>query len=135
MGLATHRYLMQHHLQDYAQTMALAKLIAGCPVDPAHTCDICRREKSHQVRRLFVDLQPVVMESRWPADLNAYRYRCRVNEAHRRFLDMWRPGSRATNPSADWFSRRLRVSPRRVMGWIQTERKRKHLHAGQLPGR
>lgn len=129
MGLATHRYLMQHHLQDYAQTMALAKLIAGCPVDQAHTCDRCRREKSRQAKQLFTALQPVVFQSTSPADLSSYRFRCRVNEAHRRFLEVFRPGTKAKNPSVYWFSRRFRVTPERVKAWMQTERKLKHLHA------
>jgi hypothetical protein len=127
MGLPTHRFLMAFHLQDYGQTVTMAKLITGCPLERSHRCPECKRQIEREVKKLFKALHPLVPEDLTEDGRTAYQKRLERQEKHRQFLEIYKPGN-ALHPSKRksvyWYCKKFKVADSTVKRWMEVERQR-----------
>ena len=120
MGQIFHRWCRDHALHDYAQTMVLAKLIAGCPVDVKHSCPKCLKEKNRQAQSLFSSLRQI---SPAPSEFYVDRYakQQRRQQVHRNFLEAKEKYGK--RKPYTWYSRKLGVSLYMIREWWDVESK------------
>jgi hypothetical protein len=106
--------------QDYAQSMVLAKLEAGCPLDRSHRCPKCDKAKNREAKKLFKATWRIVKYEGSTEKLIQREYK---QQRHRDFLEVRR--RYGTKRTMTWYAKQFDVSTETIKKWLDVERPRR----------